>query len=96
MLESLRRYAGLDANTGDIVGKPSGPTYGDAALDRPQDSLERDNRREYRSLLILLEAELVVATVQLTGNEHIDFHIKNRIAGLEIQIAGIRTWLTQD
>ena len=50
---------------------------------------------EYRSLLALRQAELVVARTQLTGNERADWYAKNRIIDLEIKIADLRKWLAE-
>lgn len=50
---------------------------------------------EYRPLLVLREAELIVAKAQLTGNDRIDWYAKNGILDLEIKIANLRRWLAE-
>jgi hypothetical protein len=50
---------------------------------------------EYRSLLIVLEAELIAVKAQLSGNASIDWYAKNRILDLEIKIADVRKWLAE-
>lgn len=50
---------------------------------------------EYRSLLIILEAELIAVKAQLSGNASIDWYAKNRILDLEIKIADVRKWLAE-
>jgi len=55
----------------------------------------RGTMDEYLSLLVLREAELVVAKAQLTGNEHIDWYAKNRILDLEIKVADLKKWLVE-
>jgi len=50
---------------------------------------------EYRSLLIVREAELVAAKAELTGNPVSDWHLTNRIVDLEARIADIRKWLAE-
>jgi hypothetical protein len=56
---------------------------------------ETGNLSQIRSLLMIREAELVVANKQLTGNSHFDWHTNNRITNLELQIADLRRWLAQ-
>jgi hypothetical protein len=55
----------------------------------------RGTADEYLSLLVLREAELVVAKAQLTGNDRIDWYAKNRILDLEIKISDLRSWLAE-
>ena len=50
---------------------------------------------ECRSLLVVREAELVLAKAQLTGNDRYDWYLNNRIANLEIQIRDLYKWLTE-
>ena len=56
---------------------------------------ETGNIAQIRSLLVLREAELVVAKAQLSGNDYIDWYTKNRILDLEIKIADLRKWLAE-
>lgn len=56
---------------------------------------ETGNIAQIRSLLVLREAELVVAKTQLTGNRRIDWYLTNRILDLEIKIADLKRWLAE-
>lgn len=56
---------------------------------------ETGNVDQIRSLLVLREAELVLAKAQLTGNDYIDWYTKNRIRDLEKKMADLRKWLTE-
>jgi len=56
---------------------------------------ETGNIGQIRSLLILREAELVLAKSQLTGNRYNDWFAHNQIRDLEIKIADLRRWLTE-
>lgn len=49
---------------------------------------------EYRSVLLIKEAELVAAMAQLTGYAPHDWYAKNRILTLEQHITDLRTWLS--
>ena len=51
--------------------------------------------QEYRSLLVVREAELVAAKAQLTGNDRADWYVRNRIHDLEIKVADLRKWLAK-
>lgn len=50
---------------------------------------------EYRSLLVMREAELVVTKTQLTGNDHADWYVKNLIHNLENKISDLRKLLAE-
>ncbi len=56
---------------------------------------ETGNVNQIRSLLVLREAELVLAKAQLTGNDLIDWYAKTRILDLEMKIADLRRWLAE-
>ena len=56
---------------------------------------ETGNIAQIRSLLVLREAELVVAKARLTGKDWVDCYIKNRILDLEIKVADLRRWLVE-
>jgi hypothetical protein len=49
---------------------------------------------EYRSMLVLSQAELLLANAQLTGNAHADWYLNNKISDLESKIADLKKWLT--
>lgn len=94
MLKSLRRYAKVESEPPEPI------EWGEAKLS-PVVSSERPviwetgNIAQIRSLLVLREAELVVAKAQLSGNDYIDWYTKNRILDLEIKIADLRKWLAE-
>jgi len=54
---------------------------------------ETGNVNQIRSLLVLREAELVLAKSQLAGNRYNDWSTHNRIRDLEIKITDLRRWL---
>jgi len=56
---------------------------------------EMGNVNQIRSLLVLREAEIVLAKSQLTGNKYNDWFTHNRIRDLEIKIADLRRWLAE-
>lgn len=56
---------------------------------------ETGNIAQIRSLLVLREAELVVAESQLTGNAHQDWYARNRILDLQVKIADLKRWLAE-
>lgn len=55
----------------------------------------KDAADEYRSLLVIREAELVLAKAQLTGNKKHDWYLNNRITELESTIDNLKKWLTE-
>ena len=50
---------------------------------------------EYHKLLMVREAELLLAEARLTGNKYNDWSTHNRIRDLEIKIADLRKWLAE-
>jgi hypothetical protein len=56
---------------------------------------ETDNIAQIRALLVLREAELVVAKAQLTGDHIHDWYVKNRILDLEVKIKDLKKWLAE-
>lgn len=50
---------------------------------------------QIRSLLVLREAELVVAKTHLTGDPSDDWYARNQMRDLEIKIADLRKWLAE-
>jgi len=56
---------------------------------------ETGNVAQIHSLLIVREAELMVAKAQLTENPVHDWYINNNITQLEIMIADLKKWLTE-
>ena len=56
---------------------------------------ETGNASQIRSLLVLREAELILAKAQLTGNPPQDWYVRNQICDLEIKIADLRKWLAE-
>ncbi len=53
------------------------------------------NMAQIRSLLVLREAELILAKAQLTGKAYVDWFTHNRIRDLEIKIADLKRWLAE-
>jgi hypothetical protein len=51
--------------------------------------------QEYRKLLMMREAELILAKRQLKGNDHVDWHFKNMTLDLEKKIADLRRGLAE-
>ena len=56
---------------------------------------ETGNIEQIRSLLVLREAELILAKAQLIGNDSVDWWAKNRILDLDMKIADLRRWLAE-
>ena len=56
---------------------------------------ETGNINQIHSLLVLREAELILAKSQLTGNKYNDWFTHNRIRDLEIKIGDLRRWLAE-
>ena len=50
---------------------------------------------KYHKLLVVREAELLLAEARLTGNQYNDWSTHNRIRDLEIKIADLRKWLAE-
>jgi hypothetical protein len=94
MLHTLRKYADFGRHLG----------YGQVHSDKDIDGLVLDERSimiwearvgECRSLLVLRQAELLLAKAQLTGNEYCDSYIQNRIQNLDLEIANLKRWLDE-
>jgi hypothetical protein len=56
---------------------------------------EAGNVAQIHSLLMVREADLVVAKAQLTGNPVHDWYINNNISELEIMISDLKKWLAE-
>jgi hypothetical protein len=56
---------------------------------------ETGNVGQIQSLLIVREAELMVAKAQLTENPVHDWYINNNITHLEIMISDLKKWLNE-
>ncbi|MBA7471024.1 hypothetical protein ES707_06316 [subsurface metagenome] len=56
---------------------------------------ETGNIAQIRSLLVLREAELVLAESQLTGDDYVDWRVKNKVLDLEMKITTLRKWLAE-
>lgn len=91
MLKSLRKYAGESEPAED---SPI-PIYQSGQASVPPVIWETGNIAQIRSLLVLREAELVVAKAHLTGNSPDDWYARNQILDLEIKIADLRRWLAE-
>ena len=53
------------------------------------------NEDQIRSLLVLREAELILAKSQLSGKYYEDWYLKNYIHDLEIKISDLKQWLAE-
>jgi hypothetical protein len=98
MLRDLRRYA---LGVGDEIRTRHGPDAAQCRASIPAPDISQyivweGTVSEYRSLLILREAELVAARAQLTGDDRADWHIRNVIAVLEIMVSDLRTLLHRE
>lgn len=56
---------------------------------------ETGNLSQIRSLLVLSEAELILAKAQLTGDDYRDWYVHNQIRDLEAKIADLKRWLAE-
>ena len=56
---------------------------------------ETGNLSQIRSLLVLREAELILAKAQLTGDDYRDWYVHNQIRDLETKIADLKRWLNE-
>lgn len=56
---------------------------------------ETGNASQIRSLLVLREAELLLAKSQLTGDRYSDWYVHNQIRDLETKIADLKRWLNE-
>ena len=56
---------------------------------------ETGNVEQICSLLVLRQAELVVAKTHLTGDPDCDWYTNNAILDLEMKIASLRRWLAE-
>lgn len=89
--------------TGNSYAEPERPVpateasiiAGNGTASVPPIIWETGNIAQIRSLLVLREAELVVAKTHLTGDPSQDWYAHNRILDLEIKIANLRKWLAQ-
>jgi hypothetical protein len=82
----------------------TGKTYGEVArgISQADERKEHHGRcpviwkgtlDEYRAMLVLKEAELIVAKAQLTGNRYCDLSITTAILCLEADMTDLRRWL---
>ena len=94
MLQSLRRYAGVESEPPEPIERQGAKVSPVVSNERPV-IWETGDIAQIRFLLVLREAELVVAKAQLSGNDYIDWYTKNRILDLEIKIADLRKWLAE-
>ncbi len=91
MLKSLRKYVAESESTeGSLI-----PIYQLGRASIPPIIWETGNIAQIRSLLVLREAELILAKSQLTGNDYFDWRVKNKVLDLEMNIADLRKWLAE-
>jgi len=101
MLRALKQYAeSKQSEDHELVNEPSNPFDGStsdvdhSALVKKASIVWRGTAEEYRALLVIREAELVLAHTQLGRGKIQDWYINNNIAELEIQISDLQKWLT--
>ncbi len=90
LVETGKSYAGAEQSapaTEAVVTADNGDTP------VPPIIWETGNTNQICSLLVLREAELVLAKSQLTGNKYNDWSTHNQIRDLEIKIADLKRWL---
>lgn len=96
MLKALRRYAKTELSKNqDNNNLLIHINDKSVKQNAPPIIWETGNVDQIRSLLVLREAELVLAKSQLTGNQYNDWSTHNRIRDLEIKIADLRRWLAE-
>jgi len=94
MLKALRRYAKTLLNENQDSNNLLKHINEESVKQKtPPIIWEAGNIDQIRSLLVLREAELILAKSQLTGNQYNDWSTHNRIRDLEIKIADLRRWL---
>jgi hypothetical protein len=96
MLSSLRKYAQADQVAGQGNNTLANLNYVEPKAQRTHPIVWKGNTDEYRSLLVVREAELILAEAQLTGSDKADWWVYNRIINLESQIADLRRWLAEE
>ena len=92
MLEDIRRYAlGREQNDDNIVMPIS------ELVEQMVPSIiwETGNIAQIQSLLVLRQAELILAEKQVTGEANHDWYANNRIKDLTIKIADLKRWITE-
>ncbi len=92
LVETGKSYAEAEKST---LTTEAGGTADDGEAPVPPIIWETGNINQIRSLLVLREAELVLAKSQLTGEASKDWHTRNQIRDLEIKIADLRRWLAE-
>lgn len=90
LVETGRSYAKPEKSSPTTE---AGVTVDDGDTPVPPIVWETGNVDQIRSLLVLREAEIVLAESQLTGNPYNDWYARNRIRDLEIKITDLRRWL---
>ncbi len=96
MLKALRRYAKTLLNEKQDSNNLLEHINEESVKQKtPPIIWETGNIDQIRSLLVLREAELILAKSQLTGNQYNDWFTHNRIRGLEIKITDLRRWLIE-
>jgi len=94
MLKSLRRYANSESEAPEPI-EPGAVGISHVGSNVPPIIWETGNISQIRSLLVLTEAELLLAKAQLTGNDYSDWDVLIQIRDLEIMIADLRRWLKE-
>lgn len=94
IISHLQRQMGTESTTYSQVLHDSATEENSRSV--PPIIRETDNDKQIRSLLVLRQAELVVAETHLTGIPECDWYVKNSISDLEIKIAALRRRLAED
>ena len=94
MLKSLRKYAKTRPEVTSAIRQEQVELH-QPVIHVPPIIWETGNVSQIRSLLVLREAELLLAIAQLTGNDYLDWYIRNRIVDLKIKVADLKTWLKE-
>ena len=93
LVETGKSYAEVEESTLTSEGKVSAVDDGEVSV--PPIIWETGNVSQIRSLLVLREAELLLAKSQLTGDRYSDWYVHNQIRDLETKIADLKRWLNE-
>jgi hypothetical protein len=89
LVRTGKSYSATEA----VVTGPEGG-FGDAGKTASSPVMgETGSVSHIKSLIILTEAELILATSQLAGDHYCDWHILNRMWHLNTKMADLKRWL---
>jgi hypothetical protein len=102
MLRTLKQYAEASQfEDQELIYDPSSPSDGPADGVKYSPFIKKaviilhGTVEEYRALLVIREAELVLARAQLGQGKIHDWYLNNRIADLETKIGDLKNWLSE-